>query len=337
MSGNGPAGTRGRAGGRHVLVTGGAGYVGSVLVQELLARGHSVRVLDVLLHGEASLLSSWGHPRFEFVHGDVRDHEKAAAAVAGVDSVVHLAAIVGDPACQRLPDLARETNVQATAGLLDAASSAGVRRFVFLSTCSNYGKMADADAYVTEESELRPVSLYAETKVAAETDVISRCSSEFETCVLRLATVYGVSPRMRFDLTVNQFTRDMALQRPLEVYGVQYWRPYIHVRDAAKALCSVLEAESEEVAGHVFNAGATAENYRKADLLRILEPRFPDADVKVVVATGDDPRDYRVSFEKIREGLGFIPAYTVTDGIDQVSALVGSSLISDPDAPRYTN
>jgi nucleoside-diphosphate-sugar epimerase len=337
MRGNGQPGARGRAARQHVLVTGGAGYVGSVLVQELLPRGHSVRVLDALLHGEASLLSAWGHPTFEFMHGDVRDPDTVSSAVAGVDSVVHLAAIVGDPACQREPELAEQTNVEATSALLDAASAAGVGRFVFLSTCSNYGKMANPDAYVTEESELRPVSLYAETKVAAERDVISRCSPTFETCVLRLATVYGVSPRMRFDLTVNQFTRDMRLERPLVVYGVEYWRPYIHVRDAANALCSVIEAEAATVAGNVFNAGATAENYRKADLLRLLEPRFPAADVEVVEGTGEDPRDYRVSFEKIRRGLGFSPSYNVTDGIEEVSALVGSNLISDPDSPRYTN
>ena len=320
-----------------VLVTGGAGYVGSVLVQELLARGHSVRVLDALVHGEPSLLSAWRPSSFEFLRGDVRDSTSVATAVEGVNTVIHLAAVVGDPACERAPELAKQTNVEATSRLLDAASAAGVRRFVFLSTCSNYGKMADPNAYVTEDSELNPISLYAETKVAAEADVASRCTSTFQTCILRLATVYGVSPRMRFDLTINEFTRDLSLAKPLVVYGEQYWRPYIHVRDAASALSTIVSADSPVIGGQLFNTGSTAENYRKTDLLRLLVLRFPQADTTVVPMAGEDPRDYRVSFEKIRSVLGFEAAYSVSQGIDEVAALVQNGLISDPSDSRYVN
>jgi nucleoside-diphosphate-sugar epimerase len=320
-----------------VLVTGGAGYVGSVLVQELLARGHSVRVLDRLVHGEPSLLSAWGRSSFDFLRGDIRDSTCLATAVEGISTVVHLAAVVGDPACERAPELAQQTNVEGTSRLLDAASAAGVRRFVFLSTCSNYGKMADPNAYVTEDSKLHPVSLYAETKVASEDDVASRCTSTFQTCVLRLATVYGVSPRMRFDLTVNEFTRDLSLAKPLVIYGEQYWRPYIHVRDAASAVAAILCADSSVIRGELFNAGSTAENYRKADLLRLLLLRFPRAETTVVPMTGEDPRDYRVSFEKIRSVLGFETAYSVSQGIDQLAALVQSGLISDPSDSRFSN
>ena len=160
--------------------------------------------------GNPRSLSAWRPSSFEFLRGDVRDSTSVATAVEGVNTVIHLAAVVGDPACERAPELAKQTNVEATSRLLDAASAAGVRRFVFLSTCSNYGKMADPNAYVTEDSELNPISLYAETKVAAEADVASRCTSTFQTCILRLATVYGVSPRMRFDLTINEFTRDLS-------------------------------------------------------------------------------------------------------------------------------
>ena len=268
---------------------------------------------------------------------DLRDAAARESAVEGVTAIVHLAAIVGDPACERMPELARETNVEATSKLLDSASAAGVRRFVFLSTCSNYGKMSDPNSYVSEDSELRPVSLYAETKVEAEGDVGSRSTPSFETCVLRLATVYGVSPRMRFDLTVNQFARDLTLATPLVVYGEQYWRPYIHVRDAASALATVIAADSSQVAGKLFNAGSTTENYRKADLLRLLGERFPEADVTVVPTTGEDPRDYRVNFDRIRSTLGFEPAYTVPQGIDEVITLVQSGLITDPGDARYSN
>jgi nucleoside-diphosphate-sugar epimerase len=320
-----------------ILITGGAGYVGSVLVHELLSRGYSVRVLDTLAHKVPSLLAAWGHSSFDFLRGDIRDSEYVARAVEGVATVVHLAAIVGDPACAREPELARQINVEATSRLLDAASAAGVQRFVFVSTCSNYGKMPDSNGYVTEDSELSPLSLYAETKVAAENDVESRCTSAFTTCVLRLATVYGVSPRMRFDLTVNQFTRDLFLDRELIVYGEQYWRPYIHVRDAALALHTAITADASLIRGNSFNVGATSENYRKADLLPILKSSFPNAVTTVVPTTGSDPRDYRVSFEKIRSVLGFEPNCTVSDGIAEVAALLRSGLIRDPDDGRYGN
>ncbi len=151
-----------------VLITGGAGYVGSTLAPLLLAAGHKVRVLDRLRIGGESLLGVWSHPDFEFVHGDVRDRETLREAVSDCDAVVHLAAIVGDPACAREPDTARAINLDASMALIEDSRKAGVQRFVFASTCSNYGKMKDPSQFVNEESELQPVSLYAETKVAVE-------------------------------------------------------------------------------------------------------------------------------------------------------------------------
>jgi nucleoside-diphosphate-sugar epimerase len=319
------------------LITGGAGYVGSILVEELLARGSSVRVLDSLAHGGVpSLLHVWGNERFEFVRGDVRDAEARATALEGVNAVVHLAAIVGDPACAREPELARETNIEATRALLTDAERAGVERFVFASTCSNYGKLADPDAYATEEWELHPVSLYAETKVEAELEVLARAGNGLPGCCLRFATVYGASPRMRFDLTVNEFVRDLAAGRELVVFGEQFWRPYVHVRDAARAVVLVLTSPSEKVNGAVFNVGETAENYRKLDLVELLQERFDDAEVSFV-HKDEDPRDYRVSFEKIKSGLGFETTWSVPRGMDEVLALVQSGLLADPYADVYRN
>ena len=216
------------------LVTGGAGYVGSVLVADLLDRGRRVRVLDSLAVGDgSSLLPLWGRDGFEFVKGDVRDPAARATALQGVVEVVHLAAIVGDPACARDPEAATAVNLEASRALVDEALDAGASRFVFASTCSNYGKLEDPSAYATEDWELRPVSLYAETKVAAELDILARSSERASTTCLRFATVYGPSPRMRFSLTVNEFARDAVRTGELVVYGEQFWRPYVHVRDAA--------------------------------------------------------------------------------------------------------
>jgi nucleoside-diphosphate-sugar epimerase len=319
------------------LVTGGAGYLGSVLVGDLLARGHRVRVLDSLAVGDgSSLLPHWGRDGFEFVKGDVRDTAIRATALQGVAEVVHLAAIVGDPACARDPDAATAVNLEASRALVGEALDAGASRFVFASTCSNYGKLEDPEAYATEDWDLRPVSLYAETKVAAELDILAWSSERAATTCLRFATVYGPSPRMRFDLTVNEFARDAVRTGELVVYGEQFWRPYVHVRDAARAVVTVLEADRETVGGEVFNVGDTNENYRKQDLVELLEQRVPRMQVERVEKL-EDPRDYRVSFAKIAERLGYGVNRNVPGGIDEVLALLAAGVVDDPFAERYRN
>jgi nucleoside-diphosphate-sugar epimerase len=318
-----------------VLVSGGAGYVGAIVVDDLLARGYRVRALDALLHGSvSSLLLWWGNPRFEFVHGDIRDSATRARALEDVEAIVHLAAIVGDPACARQPKLAREVNLDATRALLDDAEQAGVKRFLFASTCSNYGRI-QGDTLADEKLELRPISLYAETKVGAEHELLRRAGKLTPTC-LRFATVYGASPRMRFDLTVNEFTRDLAVKHELVVFGEQFWRPYIHVRDAARAIAHVLEAPAAVVAGEVYNVGDTRENYRKLDIVALLRKRFPQGKVEFV-HRDEDPRDYRVSFEKFADRVGFKAERSLADGIDEVRELLRSGLVDDPYAPKYRN
>jgi nucleoside-diphosphate-sugar epimerase len=320
-----------------VIITGGAGYVGSVLTALLLAEGHQVRVLDSLAHGGDSLLGAWCHPGFEFVRGDVRDHATVKAAVSGRDAVVHLAAIVGDPACARNPDLARAVNLDASLQLIEESQTAGVERFVFASTCSNYGKMKDTDAYVDEESELSPVSLYAETKVAVELALLkSHLGNGWSPTPLRFATVYGVSPRMRFDLTVNEFTMEMLTRKHLKVFGEQFWRPYVHVRDAARGIATVLQSPIEKVRGRVFNVGATDQNFQKQQLVKLIQPYAPDAVVEYVRKT-EDPRDYRVSFSRIAGELGFETSRSVPQGIEEIARLVSERVIGEFDHTRYRN
>lgn len=319
-----------------ILVTGGAGYVGSTLVPMLLAEGHTVRLLDTLLHGGMPLLTAWSHPGFEFVRGDLRDGALRKAAVAGMDSVVHLAAIVGDPACSRQPELARAVNLESSLALIEDSQRAGVSRFVFASTCSNYGKMKDAD-YVDENSELSPVSLYAETKVAVERALLqSTGKNGWCPIPLRFATIFGVSSRMRFDLTVNEFTMEMITKKHLKVFGEQFWRPYVHVRDAARGIQLVLNSEHSRVCGTVFNVGATEQNFQKEQLVKMIQPYAPDAIVEYV-HKAEDPRDYRVSFSRITDRLGYNITRTVAQGIEEVAKLVSSKVIEKFDDPRYSN
>ena len=319
-----------------VLVTGGAGYIGALASEELLARGREVRVLDCLLHGQADIAAALEERGVEVIRGDVRDQDARQRALAGAEAVVHLAAIVGDPACARDTQLSNEVNVGGSRALSEEACEAGVERFVFASTCSNYGRMSDPTVPIDERGELRPVSLYAEQKVSIERELLAKASDDFRPTCLRFATVYGVSPRMRFDLTVNEFTRDLWSGRPLEVFGECFWRPYIHVRDAARAICSVLSAPTASVGGQVFNAGHSEENYRKLDLVGLMTSTLGRGDV-TYVRRDEDPRDYKVSFEKIRAALGFEPDRRVPDGISEIVDALETRSFGDPFDSRFSN
>ena len=319
-----------------VMVTGGAGYIGSTLVPLLLAQGHQVRVFDSLMYGGSSMFGFWSHPGFEFMKGDLQDKQAVIEAVQGVEAVVHLAAIVGDPACAKKPDLARATNLGGSLSLLETSRHAGVRRFVFASTCSNYGRMADSTQYADENWELRPISLYAETKVAVEEAVLDLDRADFAPTVLRFATVYGVSPRMRFDLTVNEFTLDLLIKGHLTVFGQQFWRPYIHVRDVARAITGMLTHPVEQVSTQVFNVGSTSQNFQKQQLVELISAYAPGARIEYV-EKNEDPRDYRVSFEKIKDSLGFQTHYSVEDGVGEVAQLVRSGVLTDTEEARYRN
>ncbi len=318
------------------LVTGGSGYIGGMLVRELGEAGHEVRVLDSLLHGQDDIAAEQERAGVQVIRGDIRDGDARADALDGVEAIVHLAAIVGDPACARDPKVSDEVNVEATKSLVEDASSAGVQQLVFASTCSNYGRMADPNVPITEDGELRPVSLYAEQKVGMEQLILGGGGNGLAPTCLRFATVYGVGRRMRFDLTVNEFTRELWADRELEVFGEQFWRPYIHVRDAARAVLTVLEAPRERVAGQVFNAGRSGENYRKLDIVEEIGKQTDRGRVSYV-HRDEDPRDYKVSFDKIRAELGFETLMTVPDGIGEVIAGLDAKAFGDPFDPRYRN
>lgn len=319
-----------------VLVTGGAGYLGAEVVTALLDAGRQVRVLDSLLHGQREVAQALERSGAEVAVADVREPAARKEGIAGCEAVVHLAAIVGDPACARDPELARAVNVEATRALIEDARSAGVRHFVFASTCSNYGRMADPEVPVDEEAALAPVSLYAEQKVEIERMLLADGGGPTAPTCLRFATVYGVAPRMRFDLTVNEFTRELWANRELQVFGEQFWRPYVHVADAARAIGHALEAGPDEVGGDVFNVGHNDENYRKLDLVEIITAQIASGRVSYV-HRDEDPRDYKVSFAKVRERLGFEPRMRVPDGVREVARGLESESFGDPFAEQHRN
>ena len=323
---------------KSILVTGGAGYIGSVLIGQLLERGYRVRTIDKLDFGGDGLESYLENPAFEFVEGDICAADDLSQALDGVDSVVHLAAIVGDPACRKYPELAVKTNREGSQLLCKMAIENKVGRFVFASTCSNYGKMSDAVGYVDETSELCPVSLYAELKVEFEKYLLALDLKEFTPVCLRFATAYGLSPRPRFDLTVNEFTRDLLLGKQLDIYGEQFWRPYCHTSDLARAIVLALEAETSTVAYQAFNVGSTGENYQKKTLVEMILAELPQMrdNVKYVSVT-EDPRNYRVNFDKIKTVLGFTTSKKVIDGIKEYIDAINSGLIKNPLDSRYSN
>ena len=320
-----------------VVVTGGAGYIGALACEELLDAGRDVRALDVVLHGQEDIVAGLEAKGVEVVRGDIRDAAARERALDGAAAVVHLAAIVGDPACALDPETSHEVNVLGSRSLAQDARRLGVERIVFASTCSNYGRMSDPTVPITEEGELAPVSLYAEQKVGIEQAFLAGdFGDELRPTCLRFATVYGVGPRMRFDLTVNEFTRDLWADRDLEVFGEQFWRPYVHVRDAARGIRTALQADESLVGGEVFNVGRSGENYRKLDLVE---------EIGKVVATGrvsyvkraEDPRDYKVSFDKVRAVLGFETRMTVPEGIAEIAAALEAGAFEDPWDGRYRN
>ncbi len=306
------------------------------VVDELLAAGRDVRVIDVLLHDQAALAAEQRQNGVDVRVADVRDDEARRAALESIDEVVHLAAIVGDPACALDPERSHDVNVNATKSLLADARAAGVERLVFASTCSNYGRMEDPTVPVTEDGVLAPVSLYAEQKVGMEKAILSDEFAELQPTCLRFATVYGAAQRMRFDLTVNEFTRDLWADRDLEVFGEQFWRPYIHVADAARAVRAVLEAPREQTASQVFNAGRSGENYTKQMLVEEIQRKVGRGNVSYV-KRDEDPRDYKVSFDKIRDVLGFETQLTVPDGIAEIAQALDEDRWPDPWGPRYRN
>jgi len=308
-----------------VVVTGGAGYVGSVVTAHLLLAGHPVVVLDTLAGSGESLLGFVSHPMFRLVRGDVRNPRVVGEAVDGADAVVHLAAVVGEPACAADELNARSINADGTATVLAAVTRAKVPRFILVSTCSNYG-VSSPDALADEDSPLHPLGVYARSKVEAERLVLtSRAGTS--ACVLRFGTICGLSARMRFDLLVNDMARAAVLGETIRIFAPEAWRPFLYIRDAARAIEWGLGTPDGDIAGRVYNV--VGENYQKKGLVDLVRRRFPETTVEVVPGV-PDPRDYRVSGARLQDEGRFSPVHTVEDAFMEVAAAVQSGVFRDP-------
>lgn len=315
--------------GRKVLIVGGAGYIGSVLTSHLLDSGYQVRCADKLVYGHGlSVVPHLNRLGYEFINADLAEPEQFSKLLDGVTDVVLLAGLVGDPVTKNFPDAAARVNDQGHDTMIRLLDGRGLNRVVFVSTCSNYG-LIEGDQLADENFELKPLSLYAQSKVAVENKLLAlKGRVDYTPVILRFATAFGLSPRMRFDLTISEFTRAMALGEDLLVFDAHTWRPYCHVRDFSELIRRSIEAPVKRVAFEVFNAGGETNNNTKQMIIDSILEQLPEARVRYQ-EHGSDPRNYRVSFAKVRERLFFTPRYTVADGIRELINAINQGMFRD--------
>jgi nucleoside-diphosphate-sugar epimerase len=326
----------------HVVITGGAGYIGSLLTGELLRIGIKVTIIDDLIFGGESLMGYLAHPNFHFVKANVIEPRVLRSSLRSdwekPNAIVHLAAIVGFPACQSVGrQVAWRYNVEATERVFEQAVSLGINRLVYASSYSNYGVSPDGQP-VTEASPLTPQSLYAETKIAAERFLLAQSDTSCAPLIYRLATLYGISPRTRFDLIINQFVLESYTKRELLIYQRGYSRSFVHINDAVRGFILGLQALDEKVRCQIYNLGSEKGNYTKDQIVGMVLKRMPETVVTYKDMTfGGDMRDISVSYEKIQRELDFQTRLTPDDGIRDVLHAIRTGLISNPHDQRYRN
>ena len=317
---------------KSILVTGGAGYIGSVLTHKLVELGYNVRIIDSLIYGKDGISDLISNNSVELIEKDIRDEKTLNDVVKEIDCVIHLAAIVGDPLCKKIPVAAKQINEDATKKLVVVSKKHGVKRFIFASTCSNYGS---ASATVDENSPIQSLSLYSTTKVNSENFILSTKDSSFEPCILRFATAHGLSPRMRFDLLLQEFLRDAILDKKIKIYGPNFWRPLAHVDDISNACITAIKSSKDVISGEIYNVGHTTENYTKKMLAEIIQEFVPSTKIEIIESKRD-LRTYKVSFDKIKNNLKFISKKTIRDSISDILAEIEKGSL-DPKASEFSN
>ncbi len=322
--------------GKKVLVTGGAGYVGSAVVRHLIAKGYEVFAIDNLIQGSEGALSFLGYPTFHFIKADITDVKQMEKLIKKVDYVVHLAAIVGEGACKREPELTKKTNIDGSKMLIDICSKNKIKKLVFFSTCSSYG-VQDINIMANEETTLNPVSLYAESKISMEKYLIENYDPELSYTILRPSTVHGLSPRMRFDLIVNHFCKDAYLNNKLEVFGGDLWRPLMWVGEVGRIVDTIFTAELKLIKNQIFNLGNTNANMQKKEIAEIIKKEFlPNISIEYS-GMDQDLRSYKVDFSKIEKTLNFKLEKPINLAIDEILFSLKNNFFKDPNSKIYKN
>ena len=318
---------------KKVFVTGGAGYVGAVLVPKLLEKGHSVKVIDIYIYGENVLDAVKGHPRLAQVKGDIRDRELLERELPGYDTVIHLACISNDPSYELDPGLGKSINYDAFVDLVDVSKKAGVKNFIYASSSSVYGIKEETE--VTEDLPLEPLTDYSKYKVKCEEVLMKEATDNFIVTIIRPSTVCGYSPRLRLDLTVNILTNNAVNKGEITVFGGEQKRPNLHIEDMADLYVYLLEQPDAKIHKKIYNAGY--ENYKVREIAEMVRKNI-GTHIPIKVTPTNDNRSYHVSSKKIREELGFIPKHTIEEAIIDLKKAFEQGKIPNPmDDIRYYN
>lgn len=313
-----------------ILVIGGGGYLGSVLTRLLLKEGYQVGLFQRFIGMIPGIEELSRDGNLTLYPGDVRQYDTLLAPMSHYDSVIHLTGLVGASACDADKEETLRINCMATKNVLRACRESGIRQLVFASSCSVYGC---ADEMVDETSSLNPVDYYAKTKLASESDVLIANNHSLSTTVLRMGTIFGLSPRMRFDLVVNLLTAKACTEGKITIRGGNQWRPFVHVRDAAQAYLRVLESPLDSTSGEIFNVGSNPLNMTIAQVGEAIKGLVPEADLQIDAP--DDHRNYKVEFSKI-SSLGFKAEVSLEQGVREMVREFRSGRFSDWKAPQYT-
>lgn len=312
---------------KNILITGGCGYIGGGLIRKLLDKGYYVKCLDLMVYGDKAVRGLSNHKNFSLINGDIRDKKIVNECLKNIDEIVHLAAIVGDKPCEAAPKAAFDINHNGTKILCELAQLNKVKKFIFASTCSNYGISA-YDEYAKETTPFNPVSLYAESKIDSENYIKKVANENFKTFSLRFGTAYGVSHRTRFDLTVNSFAYEAFKTNKISVFAADTWRPYIHVNDINNIIFATIQKDNLKENHYIFNAGFTEENFTKKQIVEKLIKHLPELKVDYIPIS-NDKRNYKVDFTKIENFFKLKNEFNVSIGFKEVLDALKNKMIDE--------
>lgn len=302
---------------KNILVVGGSGYIGRVLIDDFIKEQNKIINLDLKIYPDQKDKTLRIQQNENFINLDLRDTKSIKNYLSSVDSIIILAGLVGEYITKKYPLLSETINEKGIIDLIDECENyKNIKNLIFVSTCSNYG-ITKNQILVSEDHELKPLSPYAKAKVKIEKYILGKKNTSYSPTILRFATAFGYSPRMRFDLTINHFCYSMFKEKKIEVYDPDTWRPYCHVKDFSRLIKKILDSERNKIYKKVFNAGSNSNNFTKSGIVNLISKRLTDSKV-VLKKGGVDKRDYRVSFEKVEKELGFKAKFSVENGIDEI-------------------